>query len=145
MKGPLNGHREYTATFYEIAARMGLTRPGVERIYLRAIKKLKTRGVLREFSAPVVDHYNGATGARPAGSTPRPGPTHTPTPPLDYVDWDNTGTRVVSGPYGTAAFPGRRFPSRSAARAYWTQRAGKILQEWRVPGRYIFRVRREEQ
>jgi hypothetical protein len=63
--------------------------------------------------------------------------------PLVYTTWTDENSRVVSGPYGPAwysKFPGRRFPSRTLARRHWGVRA-RILEEHRVPGRYIFRIR----
>jgi hypothetical protein len=62
--------------------------------------------------------------------------------PIEYPDWTPGTSRVVSGPYGPASvtkFPGRRFPDRASARRYWGVRA-RILEEYKVPGRYIFRI-----
>jgi hypothetical protein len=66
--------------------------------------------------------------------------------PVEYRAWSPETSRVVSGPYGPegfSRFPGRRFPSRSHARQYWARRA-HILEEHRVPGRWIFRIKAED-
>ncbi len=63
---------------------------------------------------------------------------------VEYRDWTDGTTRVVSGPYGPASksnFPGRRFRDRRSARLYWSLRAG-VVEEYMVPGRWILRVRR---
>lgn len=62
---------------------------------------------------------------------------------VDYLDYDAAKTKVVSGPLGAKQFPGRRFASRRDARRYWLQRAGKIIEEHSVNGRYVFRVRKD--
>jgi hypothetical protein len=79
----------------------------------------------------------------------------TPLPRIPTVDQDDPGdvpypdyvpsrTKVVSGPVGPAKkYPGTAFPSKRAAMAYWNQRAGRIIEDLSVPGRWIFRVRRD--
>ena len=66
-------------------------------------------------------------------------------PVVEYPDWDEKTTKIVSGPIGPAAkYPGVRFVSRKAAHEYWTKRAGRIFQDIRVTrNRYIYRVRRD--
>jgi hypothetical protein len=64
--------------------------------------------------------------------------------PVEYVHWDPATTKVVSGPVGPAKnYPGRRFPSKGAALRYWKDRAGRIIQDLSIAGRWIFRVRRD--
>lgn len=63
--------------------------------------------------------------------------------PVTYPDWFPGETRVVSGPYGPATksrFPGRRFATRYQARAHWEAKA-RIVEEYRIPGRWIFRIK----
>jgi hypothetical protein len=60
--------------------------------------------------------------------------------PIDYIAWDTSNSRIVSGPYGSNNFPGVRFPDRAAARAYWSARA-VIVEEYRAPGRWILRLK----
>ncbi len=63
--------------------------------------------------------------------------------PIEYRVWSPETSRVVSGPYGPegySKFPGRRFRDRRSARIYWHTRA-TIIEEYRVPGRWIFRVK----
>ncbi len=63
---------------------------------------------------------------------------------IEYPIWHPDTSRVVSGPYGPvwySRFPGKRFPSRTLARQYWCTRA-RVIEEYRVPGRYMFRIRR---
>lgn len=71
-----------------------------------------------------------------------------------YPNWDETNTRVVSGPYGgpdrhedggvvepvKKPFPGKWFATYQEAKAYWTRRAGRIVGEHLIRGRYIFRI-----
>lgn len=64
-------------------------------------------------------------------------------PPAEYLDYDPATTRVISGPLGDKDYPGRRFQTRSQARRYWTTKAGKIIEDLSVPGRWIFRVKKE--
>lgn len=67
-------------------------------------------------------------------------------PPLqvDYRDWSAAATKVVSGPIGPVKqYPGRRFISERLARAYWAARAGRIIEDLSISGRYIYRVRRD--
>lgn len=67
-----------------------------------------------------------------------------PPPRVDYRDWSPETTKVVSGPLGPVKqYPGRRFMSWRAARAYWLERAGRIIEDLSVHGRYIYRVRRD--
>ncbi len=64
--------------------------------------------------------------------------------PIAYQSWSPEDTRVVSGPYGPAprsSYPGRRFPDRRTARLYWHLRA-TVVEEHRVPGRWIFRIKK---
>lgn len=56
-----------------------------------------------------------------------------------YPDWTPATSRVVSGEYG----PGNRFRTRTEARQYWSERT-RIIEEYRVPGKWIFRIRREQ-
>ena len=61
----------------------------------------------------------------------------------DYIDWDETTSRVVSGPIGSFKFPGRSWPTRAEARAYWQRvTGGRILKEYKSPGRWCFRIPR---
>jgi hypothetical protein len=63
---------------------------------------------------------------------------------VEYVHYRPEDTKVVSGPMGPVKqFPGRRFMSKRGAMAYWTERAGRIIQDLSVSGRWIFRVRRD--
>lgn len=63
---------------------------------------------------------------------------------VDYRDWDPTTTKVVSGPIGPAKkYPGTRYASRAEAKRVWTQRAGRIIEDLSIPGRWIFRVRKD--
>jgi hypothetical protein len=65
--------------------------------------------------------------------------------PVEYRNWTGATSRVVSGPYGPpwlSRFPGRRFPCRWMAREYWRART-RIIEEYRVPGRWIFRIPKE--
>lgn len=63
---------------------------------------------------------------------------------VDYRDWSPETTRVVSGPLGPVTkFPGQRFRSRVEARRYWTERAGRIIEDLSIRGRWIFRIKRD--
>jgi hypothetical protein len=64
--------------------------------------------------------------------------------PVVYKDWSPETTKVVSGPIGPSKqYPGQRFMSRAAALGYWQRRAGRIIEDLSIPGRYIYRVRRD--
>lgn len=61
---------------------------------------------------------------------------------LEYRQWTDEDTRVVSGPIGAfSMFHGRRFYSRSQARAFWAERAD-IVEEYIVEGRWVLRIKR---
>ncbi len=64
---------------------------------------------------------------------------------IEYRDWSPENTKVVSGPTGQNRTnrPGRHFWFKAHARAYWLERAGRIIEEYTLPGRYAFRVRRD--
>jgi hypothetical protein len=62
--------------------------------------------------------------------------------PIAYQAWTAENSRVVSGPLGLHKFPGRSFPDRATARAHWLAR-GVIIEEYRAPGRWMFRITRE--
>lgn len=63
---------------------------------------------------------------------------------VEYRDYLPEHTKVVSGPVGPAKqYPGQRFASRAAARKYWETRAGRIIEDLSIPGRWIFRVKKE--
>lgn len=60
--------------------------------------------------------------------------------PRVYPAWTSTETFVRSGPIGPEGKrAGRRFPTRMEARAYWEQRGGPILEEYRIFRGYAFR------
>ena len=61
-----------------------------------------------------------------------------------YQDWDSSTSRVVSGPIGPAGantIRGRRFRDRDAARSFWAANA-RVIEEYQLPGRYAFRIKR---
>jgi hypothetical protein len=60
-------------------------------------------------------------------------------PRLLYPDWTEVGTRVVSGPLGTANFTGRVFRSQYAARTFWS-RYTRIIEEYPAEMRWVFRI-----
>lgn len=63
---------------------------------------------------------------------------------VPYLHYVPEETKVVSGPIGPAKkFPGTMFVSKAAARSYWLGRAGRVLEDLSVPGRWIFRVRKD--
>lgn len=62
---------------------------------------------------------------------------------VPYLHYDPAKTKVVSGPLAGAQFPGRRFTTQREAKKYWHDRAGKIIEDLSVKGRWIFRVRRD--
>ncbi len=121
--------------FSEIAAEMGISRAHVENIYKRAIEQLKLKLPPLEpetvrFSPPSKTTVGGWAG----------GGAVVEEEIRDYsLLWCPRTTRVVSGPYGKANFPGTRFPTRGAAREYWAART-RILEEHKIKGRYIFRI-----
>lgn len=63
---------------------------------------------------------------------------------VDYRDWSPETTKVVSGPIGPLKqYPGQRFRSRHEARRFWIQKAGRIIEDLSIAGRWIFRVRKD--
>lgn len=61
-----------------------------------------------------------------------------------YLHYKPEETKVVSGPVGPVKkYPGTAWASRALAMAHWKQRAGRIIEDLSVPGRWIFRVRRD--
>jgi hypothetical protein len=141
------------AEFQEIGAKLGISPQRANQLYDRAIAKLRAGGaaVLSEFlhrdasnlyrkpyvrvGGGSVEEWDDALG--PAAWRLRHAEA--------YPDWHPDTSRAVSGPIGKATFPGRRFQSRKEARAYWLERAGRIVVEHKVRGRYIFRIPRETQ
>lgn len=64
-------------------------------------------------------------------------------PAVSYQDWSKEGTQVVSGPIGPVKnYPGTRFRSRREARKFWTAKAGRIIEDMSISGRWIFRVKK---
>jgi hypothetical protein len=126
----------YEMSFEEIAATMGLTRQGVERLYHRAVEKLRYRLPRPEVeTVRFIPPSKTTVGGWAGGAAGEP-----ETELRDYsLLWCPRTTRVVSGPYGKANFPGTRFPTRGAAREYWAART-RILEEHKIKGRYIFRI-----
>lgn len=65
---------------------------------------------------------------------------------VSYPDWDETTTRVISGPLGETKFPGRRFDNWLAAKRDVNARAEawgkKVYAFWTVPGRWFGRIAR---
>jgi hypothetical protein len=60
--------------------------------------------------------------------------------PRVYPAWDADSTLVRSGPIGRESKRrGRAFATRQEARAYWTERGGPILEEYRIFRGYAFR------
>jgi hypothetical protein len=59
----------------------------------------------------------------------------------EYPDFDNTNTRIISGPIGGAKFPGYRSPTWRAAKAHAAE-VGDVVKFWTVPGRWFARIRR---
>lgn len=61
--------------------------------------------------------------------------------PIEYQAWTPGSTRVVSGPVEKFNYPGRPFPNRAAARAFWSERAD-IVEQYMVEGRWVLRIRK---
>ncbi len=63
---------------------------------------------------------------------------------VPYLHYVPAETKVVSGPIGPVKnFPGTRWASKALARRYWEQRAGRIIEDLSIAGRWIFRVKRD--
>jgi hypothetical protein len=95
---------------------------------------------------PVEFHEETPEGIPAFPPGPIPGiPTVDMDEPVEvpYLDYDPEKTKVVSGPLAGAQFPGRRFNNKREARKFWHDRAGKIIEDLSVKGRWIFRVRRD--
>ena len=136
---------EYAMTFDEIGSTVGLTGPAVVRIYERALAKLRSRKPGGLLPALQDEWESSPPKTAPAPSLAREHSTPvSDDDPLsrEYRDWDDTTSRVVSGPLGEHRFPGTRFPDRSAARVHWRGRA-TIIEEYPIPGRWIFRIKRQ--
>ncbi len=134
---------ESVMSFKAIGRELGLTRQRTEQVYADAIHKLRSDAALREYSEPDPPRFSAPTPS--AGSGGGELQVHPHKREHEYPDWNEDTTRVVSGPIGPehkSRFRGTRFPSRSLARQYWGAKA-RIVDEHFIPGRFIFRIRKE--
>lgn len=58
--------------------------------------------------------------------------------PVNYPNYRRETSFTLSGPIGNANYPGRRFESKEAARAWCIEKYGFIYEERHVPNRWIF-------
>lgn len=133
-----------------IADEWGVSPQYVNRLLLGALEKLRSATHLLEFTVPDPVRVPPGAPLRPESA-----PQELVAPVWSKVgtvtggrreaerapDWSRETSRVVSGPIGNIPrFPGRRFESRAAAREYWLKRTGRIYEDFKIPGRYVFRV-----
>lgn len=59
----------------------------------------------------------------------------------EYPDYDNSNSRIISGPIGGAKFPGYRATSWRGAKEH-AGTVGDVVKFWTVPGRWFARIRR---
>lgn len=132
----------FVASFEEIARELGSSRQAVEYTYRAALRKLRLSPSLRWLWEAAVEEPRtpprklGVLSWDIAERLPPARPTER------YPDWNDITTRVVSGPIGAATFRGQRFTTHWAAREHWIRRS-RIYQDHTLPGRWIFRVRRD--